>query len=237
MSQIASAIIPAHSRTTRIAVGATLVVLVVTGLVHRSLLAQIQGALGQSLKLSRPLSVLPLDFGPWQGHEVPIDDRVRRIAGEDDFINREYSNDELGRAVALYVGYIGRPRSHLSHRPDICYPAHGFQESSCESVLIPGRGGTAIPSLVYEFRSPEPGGPRDLVLVVYLVNGHYATNMQAIDGYNARSPSLLGSQYEPPYLTRIQASMRIRAGRAQEVSVLSDFVAQIAEPIVALMPG
>ena len=99
------------SHISPIAVCLTFAIFICTGIGHRWLLAQIDASLGESLALLRPLTTFPLKVGPWEGRDVVMDEQALRVAGDDDYLKREYNDNKGGRSIGLYVGYVGRPRS------------------------------------------------------------------------------------------------------------------------------
>jgi exosortase len=220
----------------RPAVVATVAVMVMAGVGHRVLAARIDAALGQSLAPRWPLATLPLQIDDWQGRDVLLDENVRRIAGDDDFVNRQYVNGTSGRTIGLYVGYMGRPRSHMAHRPDVCYPAHGLHEESRQLVSVPVQNGAAVPGLLYEFAGPQAGGVRDLVLVTYVINGRYVNDVAAANDVNSRGIGL-GAARQAAYVARIQLSMRATGDHVADMAVLCDLAARLYQPVVGMMPN
>jgi hypothetical protein len=217
-----------------VVLAASLVVLIGGGLGHRLLAKRIGLALNQSLPLVRPLATLPLSLSDWQGRDVPLDSEVQRVAAEDDFIDRQYRCDRLGRTVGLYVGYVGRPRSRLGHRPDICYPVSGWDKIEETRWQVPTHGSNGIPSILYGFRAPDVGGPRDLVLATYLTNGQYRDDPSSLGGYNSRQANPFGRG--SAYLARIQIRMSATGDRDADLAALSDFASLLMEPVASLMP-
>jgi len=196
--------------------------------------ARVKAAMGQMLPLSQPLSTLPLKVGQWEGRDLPLDDEVRQLAGDDDSINRVYVQSHLARSVAVYVGYIGRPRARMGHRPDICYPAHGFQETAKESLELKIADGSSAPVVLYEFSAPALGGGRDLVLATFLINGHFSSDVSEANSYNTREPGILSRR--DAYVARVQLSLRASADRAADVALLSDFAEHGLPLVMAAMP-
>ncbi|MBN1491104.1 MAG: EpsI family protein [Phycisphaerae bacterium] len=211
-----------------------LTVLVLAGAGHRTLLARIEAALGQVHEPIRPLATVPLQLGNWHGVDEPIDEQVRRIAGDDDALNRIYRRTDDGGLVGVYVGYIGRPRQWLGHRPDVCYRAHGYEPLAQESDTLPMPDGTVVPCFIYEFRLPAMGGPRQLVLATYIVNGEFVASLDAVREMNARRVDLSGSR--PTYLARIQVNTAATGERARDLRILQDFAAQLQGPVLELLP-
>lgn len=224
----------AGRRISLTAVSIVVVMLVMAGAGHRVLLARIQAALGQVQQLKRPLSTVPLQLGAWQGSDEPIDENTARIAGDDDFINRTYENREAGRSVGVYVGYIGRPRKWMSHRPDVCYRTHGYEQLAQEAGTLKLSDGREVPCFIYEFRSPAMGGPRQLVLAMYIVNGVFLSSLDGIQEMNARRVDFVGER--PNHLARVQVNVAAGADRAQDMQTLRDFAAELQADILALLP-
>ncbi len=221
-------------RSAGMAVGVTVGVLVVSGLLHRSLAAHIEGALGRSVPLRAPLSTLPLRLGAWEGRDVPVDERARRIAAEDDFLNREYRDRATGRTVGLYVGYIGRPRSALWHRPEICYPVHGLEQVSRQRFLVTTEAGESVPSLLYEFRSTTFDGPRVRVMATFIINGRVVEDLTGANQFNVRRVNLLTRR--TAYVARVQCALEASGDAEEDLRLLSDFGKTIIGPTLEIMP-
>jgi EpsI family protein len=223
-------------RSVPVAVSLTLAVLLAAGVGYRSLEGWIDSALNRSLTLRQPLSSLPFQFGTWEGQDRQLEEAVRRLTGDDDYICRTYLNQAQSRSIDLYVGYVGRPRFRMGHRPDICYPSQGFEKVSEARMLVAGRAGSQTPVLLYEFRRPGVNsGPRELVVAAYIINGEFVVDPGAVDRYNIRGPGLLGRQIA--YVARIQASVQASGDENADAALLSDFTAQIIGPIMAIMPS
>jgi EpsI family protein len=209
-------------------------VLVVTGLGHRALTARIQAALGEVLQPARPLATLPLELGSWKGMDEPIDERTRKISGDDDYVNRSYFDSATGRTVGVYVGYIGRPRKWLGHRPDVCYRTHGYEEVSQEARQLELSAGRTIPFFVYEFRSPSLDGSRQMVLATYVHNGEFLDSMDKIRGMNSRHVGIFARQ--AAYLARLQVNISASADRQADIRMLEEFARQLQGPVLSLLP-
>jgi EpsI family protein len=224
-----------HSgQVSRTAICIALGVLIATGTGHRVLANWLTGALNHSLSPRRPLSTLPLEIRQWKGVDVAMDAQVRRIAGDDDFVNRTYVDVGARRSVGLYVGFLGKPRSRMAHRPEVCYPAHGYRLLAQRCVRVDAGGQNLVPATLYEFESPESGKPRDLVLAMFLVNGQYIDGDTAGTTYNIRGPGLFGTA--AAYLMRIQVSVQVSSDPSGDVALLSDFAAQVSPSLSAMMP-
>ena len=216
-------------------VGLTLGILLLVGVGHRVLLARIDEAMEHSIMPLRPLTTLPLQLGSWEGVDLAMDANVLRVAGDDAYLNRAYAHERTGRSITLYVGYIGKARSVLGHRPDICYATHGYEEISRTKVTVASEGGAEIPGLLYAFRSPELGGPRVWVLANYLLNGRFVDDTDLLSDFNARGLDLFGRQ--TAYVARIQVALSASGDADEDLAILSAFTGRIVEPIAAMMPG
>jgi hypothetical protein len=217
------------------AAAVAVVVLLSGGWGHRALVARVDLAVGKVAELSRPLTSLPLELGDWHGHEVATDDAALRVAWfDDEYINRCYVHRGTGRRVALFVGYVGRPRAHFGHRPDVCYAAHGAEFLGSQPTAIEAADGVEIPAILYEFEAPEAVGERTLVFATYMVNGSYTNDPRNLHRFNSRNPGLLGER--PAYLTRVQISTRASSDRDSDVAALGDLAVQIQGPILNSMP-
>jgi EpsI family protein len=231
----APGIVPRALLAPRIAVGLSALLLLGTGWGHRWLLARIDGALAEVVRPVRPLASLPLELGEWRGTDVPLDARVLRVAHfDDDYVNRAYYSSRLGRSLGVFIGYIGRPRAMLGHRPDECYAAHGWEQLSQESVATPTLDGRTIPGTLYQFRAPQGGGDTALVLATYVVNGCYVRDPAALQRYNSRSPNLFEAQSS--YQARIQVLVHNSGDRAADLAALQDFMTIAQRPVSMLMP-
>lgn len=219
------------SRTT---VAAALAVLVLAGVGHRVLLARIDAALGWVYEPLQPLATVPLQLGAWQGTDEPIDEHIRKIAGDDDALSRTYRLSDGQASVGIYVGYIGRPRKWIGHRPDVCYRAHGFEQLSQEAGSLRLPDGRSVPCFIYEFRSPAMGGARQLAMATYIINGEFIASLDEIGQMNARRVDLSGRR--PNYLARIQVNTAATGDRNRDLQVLQDFSAQLQGSVLDLLP-
>lgn len=215
------------------AVSAALAVLVLAGAGHRLLLARIEAALGQVQQLSKPLATVPLQLGDWQGVDEPMDERTRQIAGDDDALNRTYRRSDGSAVVGVYVGYIGRPRKWLGHRPDVCYRAHGYEQLSQEADTLQLPNGREVPCFIYEFRSPAVGGSRQLVLATYIINGEFLASLDGIREMNSRRVDSAGGR--PNSLARIQVNVVAGGDRTSDLQMLEEFAVQLQGPVLALL--
>lgn len=222
--------LPARSIGLGIAAG----ILVLCGAGHRILARQIGEMLNEYLQPRQPLASMPLQIGSWNGRDLAMDEPTRRLAGDDDFINREYVDAGSGRTAGVYVGYIGRPRSRMGHRPDVCYPAHGYREVSRRAIDLRISESETLPALLFEFAPPGLGGSPLLVLATYAINGRWVNDTRAANAYNVRGPSLFSRQLA--YVVRVQVSLAASGDERADLERLSGFVAQVVTHVQDLLP-
>jgi hypothetical protein len=211
-----------------------LAVLVFAGVGHRLLARRIDSLLSEYLQPKQPLAALPFQLASWTGRDIPLDEQTRRMAGDDDFLNREYVDAITGRSVSLCVGYIGRPRSRLGHRPDVCYPAHGYRQVSCQTVEIRIGQKEPVPALLYRYTSQILGNPSEIVLATYVINGHWVTDTALAGDYNTRGPALFARQVA--FVARVQLSMRSTGDDNADTTAATALAYQLIEQIKVLLP-
>ena len=180
------------------------IMLLLTGAVYRGVASYLDVVVKTPVMLPVPLSQFPIAASSWKGVDVPLSESIQRIAGNDDFINRLYTNDENSMWCSVYITYSARPRYMSGHKPQICYVAVGWiHESTDESeiVLLDGR---LIKFLVHRFRKPSPQKNEIVVLNFYILNGIVTLDDSAFTGLSWRSPNISGDHAR--YVAQIQIS-------------------------------
>lgn len=179
---------PSWGRTGPIA--ALLVVLLVGGAGHRWAEHLLMAADAAPAPLAAPLATLPTSFGPWEGTEIPIEKRVLEIAGTDDHVFRRYRNRSTNEVADLYVAYAARPARLLGHRPQVCYPAHGWTPAGSHKETLHIEDGTELPFLIHRFTRGHPVQEDVVVLNYYILRGQYVTDWTEFWGPSWRLPNL-----------------------------------------------
>ncbi len=117
-------------------VRAGLLLIAVTTLVHARWTDRWNLDLDETKRLSQRLSKVPMQFGEWTGEALEgLDKSTMEVAGAQGCISRVYRNPQ-GESVSVFI-LCGRPRDMMSHSPDKCYPAAGFEtltQPSSESI-------------------------------------------------------------------------------------------------------
>jgi EpsI family protein len=90
-----------------------------------------------------PLSSLQMRIGEWSGREAPLEEKVVRVLGVSDFVNRYYGT-RTRPTVSLYIGYYESQRTgETIHSPMKCLPGTGWQplETGERVVTVPTAAG------------------------------------------------------------------------------------------------
>ena len=183
------------------------VFLVITGLAYRFLQAQLRQVADKPIQLEVDLSNFPLQIGPWEGKDISIPVAIQRVARNDDFVSRAYVNQKTGQRVNLYIAFSARPRTMLGHRPQICYPASGWQHESTEHIQIARRSGLIAPCLLHRFAMPALRYEKAVVLNYYILNGVITDTESGFSGLSGRSPNIQGSLAK--YVAQVQFSSEL----------------------------
>ncbi len=78
------------------------------------------------------LADIPLEIGRWKGTIGPkLDEETRRYVGAVGDIQVSYVNQDTGEQANVFI-VCGRLYDVLKHRPDRCYPAHGYKTEEDE---------------------------------------------------------------------------------------------------------
>ncbi|HER35389.1 MAG TPA: exosortase-associated EpsI family protein, partial [Halothiobacillaceae bacterium] len=125
--------------------------LVASGAAYRMAVEYLGTVTAEPIRLPLPLARIPAQIGLWQGQDVPIPVNVQKVAGNDDFMSRLYTNERTGQWVSVYVAYTARPREMLGHRPRVCYPASGWVHDHTSPATVEAVSGRRVPCLVHRF--------------------------------------------------------------------------------------
>lgn len=219
----------------RLAVVLAALITIASGVGYRIVAAQLDTALNTAIAPVRSLSTLPLHFEHWRGTDIPLEAGIRQIPGFDDaYVNRRYEHEGTGRSVTVFVGFTGRPRTRLGHRPDVCYAAHGWHQDAEQPIPVSAGAGRKIPAVVYDFSAPGLSNRKQVVLAVYLVNGTYRSDPEDYTRRAFHDP--LVSEGGAPYVARLQISLMASKDRPADLDLLRDLTGRIAKALVTLMP-
>lgn len=98
------------------------------------------------LKGAKMADVVPVKFGPWISEDIGDPYAVN---GEgtlsaklyNELVSRQYGNTETGERVFALFAYGGRQSDELQlHRPEVCYPAFGYDLTRNERTEVKVNG-------------------------------------------------------------------------------------------------
>jgi EpsI family protein len=168
-----------------------------------------------------PLGKFPFEIGNWIGKDVPLSESILRVAQNDDYLNRSYTEESTGASVMLYVAYTARPRTMLGHRPQVCYPGSGWVHVGTERSQITA-GSLTIPCLVHRFHRPEGDRREIVVLNYYVVNGKMTNDESVFSGVGWRTPNIQGDPAR--YVAQVQVSSNTEAPARKAAAEFADYV-------------
>jgi hypothetical protein len=202
------------------------VMLISAGITYRVLASYLKLATDTSIKLPVPLSVFPTKIGNWVGSDLPIPSTTKEYMEQnfaDDFFSRRYVNTTANAWADVYVVYCSsKPGGIVGHKPQVCYPAHGWLNDSTESSLFTSRTGQQINCLIHRFHKPAPAYDQTVVLNFYILNGRITANENDFSGPLGRRPNIAGDPAR--YVAQVQIS-----------SVLENSIRIVAEDMTDLI--
>jgi EpsI family protein len=178
--------------------------LVVAGTAYRVTTAKLYAISQQPVRLDVPLEKFPAEVGNWSGSDIPISQTILKVAGNDDYLIRKYTNSESGQSVNLYIAFSSRPSTMRGHKPEICYPGNGwiFEDTRNGEVLLDS--GRTLACLIHRFHKPLPEIGNAVVLNYYILNGRIVSNEDAFSSLRYRLVN--NSRQAKRYVTQVQIS-------------------------------
>ena len=125
---------------------------------------------GQGVELERRLASFPAELGDWTGTDVPLDSRVIKVSGVDDYLMRNYARRSATPLppINLYIGYYASQRKGRTyHSPRNCMPGSGWEFVDARRVDVTLGGKTREINRVVI----QKGLDRQLVLYWYQDRG------------------------------------------------------------------
>ncbi len=185
-----------------VAVVVSLGVLLGSGLAYRWIDGRLTADGPASTRIHNRLSALPLELGAWQGTDVPLSDRVLDVAAVDDYVHRRYVNRNSGQVVDLYLSYTIQPPNMLGHRPERCFPAHGWRHVGVKDSVFTPSNSPVIKCKINEFSRSQPVYQGMVVLNYYVLSGRYTAEWTDFWGPRWRIPNL--SRNKGVYVAQMQ---------------------------------
>lgn len=123
---------------------------------------------GERMPTHRPLREFPLALGAWHGEERPLEERIVKATGADDYVNRVYTTDH-NQSVSFYVGFYESQRTgDTIHSPKNCLPGTGWEPVRAGRITIDVPGVDRIEANEYLV---EKGLDHELAVYWYQVRG------------------------------------------------------------------
>lgn len=105
-------------------------------------------------------SKFPTTIGAWHGDDLQMTGEVKSALNADSILSRAYTDAEAYAPVGLLVVYRKYGRRDFAHRPEMCYPASGWE--------IKEQGYTTVPYAGKNVRArqvvAEKDGQREVIL-------------------------------------------------------------------------
>ena len=170
-------------------------------------------------------TLFPKQFGPWRlDARMPVilpapDVQARLDVIYNQVLTRTYVND-TGQRIMLSVAYGGDQSDGTSaHRPEVCYPAQGFEITANEKAVLATAGGTlAVRKLMSKL-----GGRNEPITYWVVVGSEVATS--GIEQKQAQMRYGLRGVIADGMLVRVSS---IDADMARAHGVQSGFIADMA---------
>jgi EpsI family protein len=106
------------------------------------------------------LQAFPTTIGSWTGRGDRVDKTLRGFLNADEVLSRTYLSSDGYRSMGVWVVYRKYGRRDFAHRPEMCYPASGWE--------IVGRGYTTVPYGGKQVRAvkvfAEKDGEKELIV-------------------------------------------------------------------------
>ncbi len=204
-----------------------LVLLVCGGVTYRVVASRLKLVVSTPVMLPVPLDAVPMQIGHWVGEDVPIPANIQRVAGNDAFLSRLYTNKVSNQWANVYVAYTAHPRTMLGHRPQVCYVAAGWVHDRTDQTTVTSGKGREIPCLLHYFHRYAPDREETVVLSFYVVNGQLTRDESVFSGVGWRTPNISGDPAH--YVAQVQISSVLE----NSVRAATEY---IAEPVFDLLP-
>jgi hypothetical protein len=103
-------------------------VLLLGGVAH-GVLTDRWGVPGSVVDAAETVKNLPTTLEGWSSEDIPVTDRIVKIAGAVSIVTRDYKNPLNGDQVRVML-VCGRPGPVTRHPPTVCFPAGGLNQVS-----------------------------------------------------------------------------------------------------------
>lgn len=204
------------------------VLLIGAGVAYQVAALRLQRLRENPITLPVPLRAIPGEISPWTGQEVPLDsmtEEYMKAHFADDYVSREYTNTADGSKAGVYVVYCSTyPSGILGHKPDVCYPTHGWirDYKTPTQIEITTRSGLKIPCLSHQLHMRPPEYRQVFVLSFYVLNGQITPRESDFSGIFHRAPNL--SRNPARYVAQVQISSAFEPSAKAAARDLADTI-------------
>jgi EpsI family protein len=181
-----------------------IILLVVAGAAYRLTTAKLFAMSLQPIRMDVPLEKFPVEVGNWVGSDISISETILKVADNDDYLIRKYTNSESGQSVNLYIAFSSRPSTMRGHRPEVCYPGSGWIHDDTRNSEVPLDSGRTLTCMIHRFHKPFPETGNAIVLNYYILDGRPVTNEDEFSSLRYRM--VKNSRQAQRYVTQIQIS-------------------------------
>jgi hypothetical protein len=184
------------------------VLLISAGIVYRVTASGLQRIRDNPVVLPAPLRAIPMQIGSWSGKEMTLPTTTEEYMKSnfaDDYVSRRYTNATEGAWADVYVVYCSSyPSGLLGHKPDVCFPAHGFIHDHTTPTEVTTQSGQKVECLSHQFHKAPPDYGQVCVLSFYVLNGQITLREREFSGFLDRTPNISGNPAR--YVAQVQIS-------------------------------
>ena len=83
---------------------------------------------------------VPMTLGTWHGEDIKLDATTMNKLAADQVLSRQYTDSKTERPLGLLIVYRKYGRRDFFHRPELCYPAAGWEIVDTSYTTIPYAG-------------------------------------------------------------------------------------------------
>ena len=98
------------------------------------------GQRSPNVSFSTKLDTLPISIGTWYGQNMEMGDEIKKALNADSILSRQYTDEETGQPLGVLIVYRKYGRRDFAHRPELCYPAAGWEIVQKSYTKVPYAG-------------------------------------------------------------------------------------------------
>lgn len=175
------------------------------------------------------LDALPMTVGDWRGQDIRIDAGTRDALSADGFLYRSYTHKGTGRQIGLLIVYRKYGRREFAHRPELCYPAAGWEIIRKSYTDMPYAGSSVPARLVVA----EQEGYREVITYWFASGRRTEANylkQQARMALDRMQPQTYGWAF-------IRVNTPEWYGHGEALDLTRDFADDLQAPLETVLSG